>query len=360
MPSFPRKSSKKTGIMAPHVVVLGAGASRQAFPNGDKNGLKLPLMYDFIETVGLGELLAIKNIIHKSRNFEDIYDEISHSSPDADFIEDLKVRVRDYFDKMKLPDEMTIYDKLILCLRKKDLIASFNWDPLLALTYKRNRDIKELPHMVFLHGNVAISVCLKCEVTGYFGTKCEKCGEYLEPTELLYPIKDKNYKDNKFIAKEWRVLESYLERAYSLTIFGYSAPKTDVAAIEIMKKIWMKNQIRKIAQISIIDTISSGELSERWKDFIVGSHYDVDDDFNNSYMTDYPRRSCQALFMATMRNQPLPTNKLPNLDKLDGLKEWISPLIEEERLHRKRNMGFSCLTCEQLREKQRRNSERDV
>ena len=309
--------------------------------------------------MGLGKFLAKKNINYKSRNFEDVYDEITQSFPDTNFIEDLKVIVWDYFDEMKLPDEMTIYDKLILCLRKKDLIASFNWDPLLALTYMRNLDIQELPQMVFLHGNVAIGVCLKCEVKGYFGTKCEKCGEYLDPTELLYPIKDKNYKDNKFVAKDWRILESYLERAYFLTIFGYSAPETDVAAIEIMKKIWMKNQIRKIAEISIIDTKSPEELSERWKDFIVGSHYDAKGDFNNSFMTDYPRRSCQALFMATMRNQPLPMNKLPNLDKLDDLKEWVSPLIEEERLHRERNIGFSGLPCEQLREKQRRNSESD-
>ena len=254
---------------------------------------------------------------------------------------------------------MTIYDKLILCLRKKDLVVSFNWDPLLALTYIRNLDVQELPQMLFLHGNVAIGVCLECGVKGFLETTCEKCGEYLEPTELLYPIKDNNYKDNKFIAKEWEILESYLERAYLLTIFGYSAPKTDKDAIKIMKKIWMKNRIRKIAQISIIDKISSGELGERWKDFIVGDHYDANGDFNNSYMTDFPRRSCHAFFMATMRNQPLPPNKLPNLDKLDDLKKWISPLIEEERLHRERNIGFSDLTCEQLREKKRRNSESD-
>lgn len=359
MASSPRKSPPVIPIMSPHVVVLGAGASRAVFPNGDKNGIKLPLMDDFIETVDLGELLATKNINYKGRNFEEIYDEISHSFPDTDFIKELKVRVWDYFDKMELLDELTVYDKLILCLRKKDLIASFNWDPFLALTYIRNLDVQELPQMVFLHGNVAVGVCLKCIVKGYVGTKCEKCGEYLKPTELLYPIKDKNYKDNKFIAEEWRILESYLESAYFFTIFGYSAPETDAAAIEIMKEIWEKNKIREIAEISIIDIKSREELSEKWKDFIVGSHYGVISDFNNSYMTSYPRRSCQALFMATMQNQPLPTNKLPNLDKLDDLKEWISPLIEEERLHREKKLGFSGLVCDQLRKKQRRNSETD-
>jgi len=33
----------------PRVVILGAGASLAAFPDGDKNGKKLPLMCDFVE-----------------------------------------------------------------------------------------------------------------------------------------------------------------------------------------------------------------------------------------------------------------------------------------------------------------------
>ena len=35
----------------PHVVILGAGASLAAFPNGDANGIRLPLMLDFIEKI---------------------------------------------------------------------------------------------------------------------------------------------------------------------------------------------------------------------------------------------------------------------------------------------------------------------
>ena len=33
----------------PHVVILGAGASYAAFPNGDMHGRKLPLMNNFVE-----------------------------------------------------------------------------------------------------------------------------------------------------------------------------------------------------------------------------------------------------------------------------------------------------------------------
>lgn len=34
-------------MQKPHVVVLGAGASRATCPDGDKNGRKIPLMRDF-------------------------------------------------------------------------------------------------------------------------------------------------------------------------------------------------------------------------------------------------------------------------------------------------------------------------
>ena len=36
----------KLGI--PHVVILGAGASRAAFPYGERNGIVPPLMKDFV------------------------------------------------------------------------------------------------------------------------------------------------------------------------------------------------------------------------------------------------------------------------------------------------------------------------
>ncbi len=60
----------------PHVVILGAGASYAAFPNGDKHGRKLPLMNNFVETLGLESLLARTKITFESDNFEDIYDKI--------------------------------------------------------------------------------------------------------------------------------------------------------------------------------------------------------------------------------------------------------------------------------------------
>ncbi|MBS3101438.1 hypothetical protein J4204_04850 [Candidatus Woesearchaeota archaeon] len=49
----------------PHVVVLGAGASRATCPDGDKNGKKLPLMSDFVKILGLKFINKIYLILNK-------------------------------------------------------------------------------------------------------------------------------------------------------------------------------------------------------------------------------------------------------------------------------------------------------
>lgn len=41
----------------PHVVLLGAGASCAAIPNGDKNGRKISAMNGFIKKLGLTDIL---------------------------------------------------------------------------------------------------------------------------------------------------------------------------------------------------------------------------------------------------------------------------------------------------------------
>ena len=318
-------------IMAPHVVILGAGASRAAFPDGDKKGRKLPLMKDLVEILNLNKFFKEEGISYNGKSFEDLYDELYRKDPRAPILEDIQNIVFNYFSAMELPEEATIFDKLILCLRKKDLIASYNWDPLLLEAYKRNLDFGELPEIVFLHGNVAVGVCYEDRRKRYIESECEICRKYLKPAPLLYPIEKKDYNKEPFINSEWKILESYLEDAYFLTIFGYSAPKTDIAAKEIMKKIWLKNQSRELAEIDIIDLKNREELQESWKDFIVRSHYFTVTDFKYSYLLSrYPRRSCEGLFMATMQNMPWKDNPLPDSKDLDELKAWIKPLIQEE------------------------------
>lgn len=117
----------------PHVVILGAGASCAAIPNGDKYGRKISAMSGFIDKLGLTSLLSKVDIHTESDNLEDIYMELDErSGQDSECAcvkEELEDVIRDYMSQFYLPDEPTIYDFLVMSLTSKDLIATFNWDP---------------------------------------------------------------------------------------------------------------------------------------------------------------------------------------------------------------------------------------
>lgn len=134
----------------PHVVILGAGASLAAFPNGDKNGRKVSGMDGFFENLGFDLNLDS----HSSRNLEDIY-----INADEELKDEIEYIIEEYFRRLKIPKTPTIYDQIVLGLRPKDLIASFNWDPFLVQAFVRNKTQFNLPQIVFLHGNVAIFYC---------------------------------------------------------------------------------------------------------------------------------------------------------------------------------------------------------
>ena len=73
----------------PHVVILGAGASRAAFPNGEKNGKRLPVMRDFADIVPVGGLLQKAGFQVNSDNFEETYATITANPAKSLFINEL-------------------------------------------------------------------------------------------------------------------------------------------------------------------------------------------------------------------------------------------------------------------------------
>lgn len=123
-------------------------------------------------------------------------------------IKEIESKVTEYFSDMKLPDHATIYDHLVLSLRPRDLIATFNWDPFLYQAFCRNGEFtKDLPLMSFLHGNVAIGYNEEYERSGPAGMFLRPDGGYFKPTKLLYPVRTKNYNDDTFIYREWERLK---------------------------------------------------------------------------------------------------------------------------------------------------------
>lgn len=316
--------------VASHTFLLGAGASRAAFPKGDKFGHKLPLMCDFIEIVGLEDFFKNKNIDYSNKNIEDIYDGLFSEDPNSTILSELNELILSYFNSLTIPDEVTLYDELLLTLQKKDAIFSFNWDPLLLQAFIRNIKIGELPDVHFLHGNVLTGICEKDHVYGHKGARCSKCNMIFSPSKILFPIKKKNYNQDPFIKYEWEALNSYLNNSFLFTIFGYSAPKSDIEAREIMFMAWNKNKRHELNQINIIDIKSKEEIEKCWADFICKDHRGRYNDIRNTQSFRYPRRSCESFGSAIMQLDPWQEKTLPRFKRVEDLQEWILPLVKEE------------------------------
>ncbi len=318
---------------APHVVILGAGASQACCPKGDANGRKVPLMRELVPVVGLGDLLSEYGIEYDEEDFEALYDDLVTSGRHPDLVRKLESKVYDYFSKLKLPEGPTLYDYLVLALRKKDLIATFNWDPLLLQAYRRNSRGIRPPKLAFLHGTVALGFCSEHKWLGRMGDSCRVCGRPLARTRLLYPVKHKDYNNKGPVIKDqWTLLRHYLENAYFLTIFGFGAPHTDAEAVDLMLNVWDKNRRRQLAQTNLIvkPGTSPESVQQKWKDFIVGSHYDIDDSFHKSWLFSYPRRTCVALWDTTMELNMRQANPFPRCKSLDEVHNWLKPLLAEE------------------------------
>lgn len=281
----------------PHVVLLGAGASVAAIPNGDRNGQRISAMAGFIDRLGMRDVIEKCSLSTSSDNLEDIYMEMYDKPECNDARKLLEQKIEEYFSSFEIPVKPTVYDFLILGLTKKDLIATFNWDPLLLQAYERCGDITDnLPDLAFLHGNVGIGLCEKDRRAGLINDRCEKCGGKFDKIPLLYPVRNKDYQSNRYIADSWNALKQYMERAYRLTIFGYSAPKSDIAAMNMLHQAWGNIEKRNLEEIEIIDIADENVVREAWKGFIHSHHYSVHKDIFGSAIGRYPRRTCELLF----------------------------------------------------------------
>ncbi len=340
MPSLPKLDIKTNINHSPHVLILGAGASLASFPKGDATEKRLLLMNNLIDLVALRPLIEGAGLSGDIENFEAFYDDLVTTDRNPQLVNQIEAHIREYFAGMSLPDEATIYDYLILTLRKKDLIATFNWDPFLAHAYRRNMRITEPPHIAFLHGNVAIGVCTEHRRVGFSHQSCGICGAKLSPSKLLYPVKHKDYNSDLFIKSEWDILRSHLEDAYYVTIFGYSAPTTDVEAKQLMLDVWKKNPTLPLTEVNIIDIKSEEKLEKTWEDFLYTHHYGIYDDIRNTILFRHPRRTCDAFAMATLQCAPWEDNPIPLIEDLAALQAWVAPLVAEEQ--RERFSGAPC------------------
>ena len=322
---------------SPHLFILGAGATMAAIPCGDKFGRKSSAMNNFLSNIGKQYLLDDIELETTSTNIEEIYSELHRKSDDprykevADTIED---EIYDYFSQMQLPDEPTMYDYLIISLRHKDCIASFNWDPLLIQAYNRvNKITRDLPQMVFLHGNVAAAICTKCnKYQPRRNVLCYDCKSILQPSKLLYPVEHKDYHTDVFIAGQWAIFNDFINRAALISIWGYSAPSSDIEAKNAMLDAY-SSQFRKLDDFEVIDVKSYDDIYTTWNDFLKenNGHLKYMSSLSESLVAKYPRRSTEGYCHQYLKGNWNGSAITLDCDEtFDELQEKLTPLLENE------------------------------
>jgi hypothetical protein len=319
----------------PHVVVLGAGASIAALPDGDRNGKRLPDMRSLASVPEIHDLLATAGVEDPVDNFENAYAVIRGDDATDRIADQIEDAVRAYFADIKIVDTPTIYDHLLLGLRPKDLIATFNWDPLIvqAEDRLRRRGFRDLPRVAFLHGNVAISVCLTDEIAAHGGGPCPDCGKPMEPVPLLYPVTDKDYADDGYIQDAWDGLRWGLKNGVVVTVFGYRAPQSDRAAIAEFQQAWGTPEERQFEQFEVIGRPGKDreELRATWDTFIHTHHYRTCHDFFDSWIANHPRRSAEAWYRQHIQGKFIDVNPVPRNRDLEATIDWYRALTHYER-----------------------------
>ncbi len=322
-----------------HIVLLGAGASyASTLKTPERNGKQLPLMKNIVDIVELNNLVnqLPKDLQLLQNDFEKLYSKISADESLRQIKEEIEKKVYTYFNELDLPDEPTIYDYLILSLRHhKDVIATFNWDPFLYKAYVRNGEFTPSPGILFLHGCVSIGYDKVDHSSGPAGWYSKKTLRKFEPTKLLYPVEKKDYNSDEYIKGQWDTLSKRLDIAERVTVFGYSAPDTDVEAIELLHNAWGDVEARSMEEFEFIDIREEQELIKSWDKFVHSHHYHYCNDYFDSSLARHPRRTVESYHHWSMPQTPKEMfqdgNPIPNNFKtLDELWQWHLPLIEAE------------------------------
>lgn len=325
---LPNRVGKR--LTDPHVVIVGAGASIAACEI-DKNGKKVPLLKNIHNILGITDELRKYNFSDEQmEDFEKLFSDISGKAEYRDLQRKLEYEVCDYFSKLQIPEEPTLYDYLILSLTEKDAIISFNWDPFLMQAYKRNICVGNLPELIFPHGNAGVGLCYDCKIKGYANCLCPQCFKELEQMPLLYPIGKKDYNAKPIIVNEWNRAKDVLSRAAGITIYGYGAPVTDVEAVELMKSANSISQMKDIAPFTIINlACNEKEQRDKWKEF-----YDVKmmlycNNLEETLLWKNPRVSLETLFDAILQQHPRSVEKsFEKFSTLTELQQFVKTITE--------------------------------
>jgi hypothetical protein len=324
-----------TSAGKPHVILLGAGASYAALPNGDKNGKPVPLLREVADKLALVDDFPEDLKDMSVEDFEQAYSRL-YERGQSDELQSINAKVHGYFAELQLPDEPTLYDVLTLSLRDKDVILTFNWDPFLMQARIRLAKLgitTSFPQLFFLHGNVTVGFCAKDGGSGVAGRTCSRCGGTYIPSQLLFPVEKKDYQSDVFIKREWEAAQYYLKHSMMFTIFGYSAPTTDKEAMDLLKQGWGDVKTREMEQTEVIGRPGANKdvLEDRWAPFMHTHHYDIFESFYDSWIAKHPRRSIEAYWNQYFETKFISNHSLPaSFENFKEMTEWYKPLLDAE------------------------------
>ena len=164
----------------------------------------------------------------------------------------------------------------------------------------------------------------------------------LQCVPLLYPVKDKDYRNQEFVNSQWRTFENYVSNAALITIYGYSAPKSDAAAIDILKKAFARlGTPRYLDTIEIIEhpKFDTRNISDAWMDIssMAHDHLEFHRSVFDSYMFRNPRRSLEFIHKQKIATSwwgeasiKFTQEDIDNDDKF-ALETKLLPLLENEQ-----------------------------
>ncbi len=314
-----------------HVVILGAGASRACCPNGDANGKQLPVFADLAAHLDLTEGLLEAGL--PVDNFEDAYSQAAQNPSYRQLAMDMEAAVQSYFGDLRLPAGPTIYDYLLRSLRPQDIVATFNWDPLLEQALQRfpAKHQEELPCHAYLHGSVALNQCNSCARLFSWTDTCPRCGEASSPQPLLYPVGDKDYASTPGLKEAWHNLHVGLDKAYMVTLFGYSGPATDYQAVRLFTEKWHGSPVATSGDIAFINTCSREAIEKAWATLLAKRddgriHWDLYRDYHATRLARFPRRSTEESYQRNVllqRWRPTPYPRCGTIAELDQHYEYL-------------------------------------
>jgi hypothetical protein len=288
-------------------------------------------MANLVEILELNDLIVGAGY-DPTIGFESLYSRLHAADPQSSLVQEIENRVEDYFSHLVLPRYPTIYDLLLLSLRGKDAIFTFNWDPFLPDAYDRvagKVPPSNLPNIFHLHGNVRVAFCEQCHTATRKAESCLGCGGNVTPTRLLYPVEKKDYAASPYLVSQWKDFREFISRALIITIFGYSAPTTDQEAMATLKAVWKDGESHKlIHRLEIIDIRDRDELGWQWSPFSIYNHDDVRRSFYESLLARYPRRSCEALFQSNHDGKFV--EPIAWAGNLEGMGDGIAELVAHE------------------------------